>query len=119
MHGRKRLSAHVRAIRFRLHTAQEGVCPYCGRRLARDVWRGVTHAERPTVDHVIPRKHHGECEVVRDTDNRPPTDEIEVTPEMIEAGSRVLETAYLGDGRYALDDDLMKRMFLAMRASIG
>jgi hypothetical protein len=47
-----------------------------------------------------------------------PEDEIEVTAEMIEAGSREMENYYLGDGRYCIQDDGLAAIYVAMvRAS--
>jgi hypothetical protein len=43
-----------------------------------------------------------------------PTDEIEITPEMIEAGREVLENHYWGDGRYDVTPPVLEEIFLAM-----
>lgn len=40
--------------------------------------------------------------------------EIEVTPAMIRAGGLALEDGYLGNGKYALTDDVIALAFRAM-----
>jgi hypothetical protein len=43
-----------------------------------------------------------------------PGNEIEVTAEMIKAGSREMENYYLGDGRYCIQDDGLTAIYVAM-----
>jgi hypothetical protein len=45
------------------------------------------------------------------------TDEIEVTPKMIAAANGVLESNYLGDGRYDLGREVIVRIYVAMKAA--
>jgi hypothetical protein len=42
------------------------------------------------------------------------TDEIEVTPEMIEAGEAILANHYLGDGVYDVSAQVISEMYRAM-----
>ena len=43
-----------------------------------------------------------------------PEDEIEITPEMIEAARDVLDERYFGDGVYDLSDRVLAHLFRAM-----
>ena len=42
-------------------------------------------------------------------------DEIEITPEMLDAASEVLERGYFGDGNYDVSGDVMAKVYRAMR----
>jgi hypothetical protein len=46
-----------------------------------------------------------------------PEAEIEVTPEMVSAGSLAVEKFYIGDGRYVLAEDAMVAVYRAMTAA--
>ena len=45
------------------------------------------------------------------------TTEIEITPEMIKAGSRVMESCYLGDGRYVPTEAVLAEVYRMMDLS--
>jgi len=49
--------------------------------------------------------------------DRPSQEEIQITPEMIEAGREVAENFYLGDGIYPLTDRFLMAIFGAMCAA--
>lgn len=51
---------------------------------------------------------------LRDRSAPEATDEIEVTPEMIEAGSMVLARFYLGDGIYDVREPCLRELYRAM-----
>lgn len=51
----------------------------------------------------------------KEPDGAPATEEIEVTPAMIEAGSEIAERFYVGNGSYALTDQSFREAFCAMR----
>ena len=44
------------------------------------------------------------------------TEEIEITPEMIDAGRDVVEEYYFGDGQYALTDECLSKAYRRMRS---
>ena len=51
---------------------------------------------------------------VDESPDRPTLPEIEITPEMVEAGAHVMEDYYMGEGRYLIPEEGLSRIFRAM-----